>query len=42
MFTFPLEKRGMWTDRVRKETNLAEGKGAKAFKVCNRAVTKAS
>lgn len=43
MFTFPLcEKRGMWTDRVRKERNLAEGKGAKAFKVCHRAVTKAS
>lgn len=36
------EKRGMWTDRVRKERNLAEGKGAKAFKVRHRAVTKAS
>ena len=42
MFTFPREKRGVWTDRVRKERNLAEGKGAKAFKVSNRAVTKAS
>lgn len=43
MFTFPLgEKRGMWTDRVRKERNLAEGKAARAFKVCHRAVTKAS
>lgn len=38
----PCEKRGMWTDRVRKERNLAEGKRAKAFKVCHRAVTKAS
>lgn len=35
------KKRGMWTDRVRKERNLAEGKRAKAFKVCHRAVTKA-